>query len=306
MNSRFIGIIAVVSLTMFALTGLNCAPTEPSGPPPELLSEMSGSKAIYDQVKGLEPSEEILKPYEQAMARTEEQMEAGIYSEAIESAKQATMLVHIAFAKARYEKLLAYDPPQTLTYHSRIKISEADKAFKDNDYDKTIQIADQAREQVELAIKAQQTVVGDTQQRMAKLKKDIETMYQPSLALIDGYWDIHDALAKKDHNQAAKLLSEIDKLRAQQQRIALTGDKYLMVNATAQEVLNIGNPRMYASITETGYLKPPHIATVKPGTNVIFIRSMLYSREKIFYYVQDPHTGNIGWMSEHYILRAGH
>ena len=86
----------------------------------------------------------------------------------------------------------------------------------------------------------------------------------------------------------------------QEKRMSYTERKTFRVTASEEYIKRWGDPRVYKEITTDGKLREI-VATVRPDTDVLFVRTELFSRGRTFYLVRMQTTGAQGWMAEQYV-----
>jgi hypothetical protein len=208
----------------------------------------------------------------------------------------------IAAAEAAYEDLMKLNPPSTMTFHYRTYMKEAEDAREAGDYEKALEAARKAKEQAKLARKARIQGLAELKRELEEMKPEIEHLFMPPLSLVDLYWDALETVEKYDYEKAKKLTEEFKFKLDQEKKMTYVETKYLTVTAPEEYIRKWGNPRVYGEITPEGKLSGKSIvATVAPHTEVMLIKTMMYSRYKTFYLVEIPGVGIQGWMAEQYL-----
>ena len=207
-------------------------------------------------------------------------------------------------ARASYEELLAYHPPEALTYHYRSLMSQAEQARAKKDLKGAMELAEKAEEQARLAHQAWQTEISKSRENLSLAKEKLEELFPVHRQLIKRYWELEAKFGKRQFEglgaEVTELLKEID----QANEFSLTMSRTMMVSAPAEYLVLYGNVRIYQEITSEGKLKGV-VATVAPGLRVEVIRMRLFSPELNFYLVKVPDTGEQGWMAEKYLSSEG-
>jgi len=215
----------------------------------------------------------------------------------MEMARKAELEAVRLHGRLVYEELLKMNPPNSLTYHYRSNLKKSTDAEAAGDFDEALRAAKEARKQASLAIDLQSDCKKMAEASLKELKKEIEGLYRPSSRIIKGYWE---ALEITEGGNCALMTEKVEGLKnmvAQFRDTTMPANRVFRVYATLEYVKTYGHPYMYAEITEKGFLARD-VNQVLVGTEVIFVRSKLYSPSKTFYLVKDPDKGIQGWMAE--------
>ncbi len=289
-------IIFIAVLTIFS-----CAEKKPQGPPAELTSAISEAEALFAKVSGKYAlTDQQAAPYRENIGRARQLMETGDYEKALAMAKTAQLEITLAWARRTNEELAGYNPPPTLTYYYRQNMLKSEEARKAGDLDGAIRFAAEAQDQASHAIEVQAGCIEVAREELRKIKGELEYMYRPAHEMELLYWEALDELPMKDCSRVQpkvdRLWAYINKAKAQ----TITQKREFTVTATPEFVRQYGDPIMYEKITPNGYLET-RVNRVPVGFPVIFLNSMMFSRQKTFYYVEDPRAGVKGWMAERYL-----
>jgi hypothetical protein len=294
MKKSALSIFLFLALTLVVAS---CAPKKPAGPPQPLVDEIAAAESVYHDLSALGPSDQDSAAYRALMADAKAGMDAGDYKAAMAKARAAHLEAERLYARMVYAELEKYHPPTPLTYHYRQGLKDSDDKQKAGDIPGAIQAAQDAREQARLALELQKQCMADASKRLAGLKNDLELLYKPSLDLIQLYWDSMGSLAQQDCDKTKAMVSDLANRVAQFKSNTIVMQRVYYVSATFDYVKMYGDPWMYAEVTPDGMLKT-RVNQVQVGQPVTFIHSMMFSRDKTFYYVEDQRNGVRGWMAE--------
>ncbi|HUT53819.1 MAG TPA: hypothetical protein VM658_10550 [bacterium] len=274
-----------------------CAPKKPAGPPQELVDEIGAAESVYHDLSALNPSDQNSASYRALIADAKGKLDAGDYKGAMAKARAAHLEAERLYARLVYAELEKYHPPTPLTYHYRQGLKSSDDAQKAGDIPGAIKAAQDAREQARLALQLQKQCMDDMAQRLAGLKNEIELLYKPNLDLILLYWDSMDSLPQLDCEKSKAMVNELARWVAQFKANTIAMQRVYYVNASFDYIKMYGDPYMYGEVTPDGKLKT-RVDQVQVGQPLTFIRSMLFSRDKTLYFVEDQRNGVEGWMAE--------
>ena len=147
-----------------------------------------------------------------------------------------------------------------------------------------------------VALEFQKQCLEKTGEVLARLKQEIEVIYRPDYEMVALYWDAMEVVKERDCNRAQKMVEELKRMVEHAKLFTVGAERTFIVASPPEFVRVYGDPVMYEEVTPKG-LKG-QLTRVPVGQRVIFIRSMLISREKTYYYVEDTRTGIRGWMAE--------
>lgn len=293
MSCRMLSLPALFMLLFL----MSCATTSTKAPPQELLDSISQTEAIVEQASKLSGSDTDAVRVRSLLDQARSSMDSGNYSEAMKKARAARLEAERYHARATYDVLMSYNPPNTYTYHYRQKMKDSDDAMARRDIDGAIAAAREAREQAELALRLQQECMKAAEDKLAEMKKELEHIYQPDWTIEMLYWDSLDALPEKNCEKSKQMVGELERRVAQTKANTISLERRILVVTSPAEFVRIyGDPVMYAEVTSAG-LKT-EINRVPVGQPVAFINSLMVARNRVYYYVEDPRNGIKGWMAE--------
>lgn len=206
------------------------------------------------------------------------------------------------FSKARstYAELMSYNPPETLTYHYRTLISQAESLKAKGDTGQAIALAEQAGEQAAMSLQVWKEQIAKIRVSLDQARTDLQTLYPVNYPLIKRYWEDEARYQKKEFQTLPKEADQLVKDISQTRNTSIVADRYIMVDAPDNYIKQWGNARIYQEVTSEGKYKTV-VDTVPNGTRVKFIRILLFSPEQTIYFVESPSTEKQGWISEKYL-----
>jgi len=206
----------------------------------------------------------------------------------------------IARAQSINDELVSLNPPETMTYHYRNLMSQAEAARAKGDFPKAIDLARQAADQAAKSLQVWKDQIAQARQKLAQAKDQLENLYPVNYPLIKRYWADEALFRQKAYQGLASEADQLLKQIEQARNMSIISDRTIMVNAPQEYIKRWGDVRVYAEITPEGKFKNP-IDTVPNGVRVKFVRALLFSPEQVFYFVEVPTSGKQGWISEKYL-----
>lgn len=207
-------------------------------------------------------------------------------------------------ARASYQELLSYNPPEGLTYHYRSLMSQAEQARAKKNLKSAMELAQKAEEQARLANQAWQAEISKIREDLNLAKEKLEALFPFHKTLVKRYWELEARFAKRQFEELGTELAELLKEIDQTNEFSLAMSRTMVVSAPAEYLAFYGNVRIYKEITSEGKLKEV-VATVAPGVRVEVVRIKLFSPELNFYLVKVPDSDTQGWMAEKYLISEG-
>lgn len=205
-----------------------------------------------------------------------------------------------AKAKASYDEMMKYNPPETMTYNYRNLMTQAEQAKAKGDLKKAINLAQQAGDQAVLTIQLLKDRATKTRERLDLARDQIELMFPVNPNLIHRYWQLDYRFKSRDFNgldvDVENFLKDIERER----KMSIIENRTLTVYAPQEYTKQYGDVRLYKEITPEGKLKNI-VDTMGNGARVKEVRIKLFSPDLTFYYIQTQ-TGTEGWMAEKYLI----
>lgn len=274
----------------------SCAEKKPQEPPRELLDEVASIEALYQEASRLGPSEKDASSYHSLMGSVRGAIDAGDYKTAADKARFARLEALRLYGLLTMRELDKYNPPNNLTYHYRQNDKTSDEAEAKGDIGGAIRASKEALRQADLSLSLQMQCIEKAGKDLALLKKQIEAYYRPDFEILNLFWNTVSMVKDKDCTKAGKMLGELTRRVEYAQRNVIGSSRTFAVSSPPEFVRTYGDPVMYKEATAKGL--SGELTRIPVGRRVIFIRTMLLSRAKTYYYVRDTRTGLEGWMAE--------
>jgi hypothetical protein len=212
---------------------------------------------------------------------------------------------NVDFSKARaaYDELMTYNPPETMTYNYRKLMSEAEQAKAKGDMAQAASLAKQAQEQAVLSLKVLRDMVAKFREKLDTARSEIEKLYPVNQNLVKKYWELEGRFNRRDlqglDDDINALLKRID----QESKLTVTYERKAQVNAPQEYVKQWGDVRIYQEITPDGKLRGV-VDTVGNGAKLRVIKIKLFAPESTFYFIETG-IGTQGWIAEKYLISEG-
>ena len=205
-----------------------------------------------------------------------------------------------AKAKASYDELMKYKPPETMTYNYRNLMTQAEQAKAKGKLRLAVNLAQQAGEQAVFTLQVFKERIAKSREKLDQAKDQIEQIFPVNRNLIQKYWQLDSRFRNRDYEnleaEVDALLTEIER----EHKLSIMQDRSLNVYAPQEYIKLYGNVRIYKEITPEGKLKDM-VDTVPNGARVREVKVRLFSPELTFYYIQTG-SGTEGWMAEKYLI----
>ena len=287
----------LVLILAFAGAFWACPEKKPQGPPQELIEEIDQAEKAFEQLSAYSLSPEETSDYYSLLKEARTLMSAGDYEKAMDRALRAELEAVRLHGRLVYQELLATNPPKSLTYHYRNYSKQSENAEAKGDIREALRLAREALRQASLALEYQKNCMDTVKADLERIKQELELLYRPDYELIQGYWDAVEALSSENCDQLSNRIKSLQQKLEFMKSTVISIDPLFTVSASDEYVKKYGQPWMYKEVTKEGYLSG-RVNQVPVGTRVVFIRSLLFSRSKTFYYVEDTRNGIRGWMAE--------
>jgi len=277
--------------------------------PDQVESELTRARGILEQMKSYDIPEKTQEYYWNILRQAETAKKQGNFESAMNLAKQAgdqgAEFVRVwREQQEKYEALMKYNPPETMTYHYRNLMSQAKTAGEQGRVDIAKDLARQAGEQASMSLQVLLEQLNKTREKLDQIREELETLYPVNYPLIKRYWQAEALYQKKDFQNLPGITDQLLKDIQVAKNLSIIADKTIRVNAPQEYTKQWGDVRVYQEITPEGKLKTV-IDTVPNGMRVKFIRVRLFSPDLNFYYVEVPATGKQGWIAEKYLDVGG-
>lgn len=281
-----------------------CQP-KPSIQPEQVNAEFLKTKAVLDELNSLNLPEKMVEHYQELFQQAENAKKQKNYDIAIELAKKisadASELLQVWRDQAsKYAELQSYNPPETLTYHYRNLMSQAETAGKQGNVDLAKDLAKQASEQAGLSLQVWKDQIATLRTKLDQAREQLENLYPVNYLLIGKYWELEAQYQKREFQTVMQKIDAFIKEITDTRQMSIVLDRSIVVNAPPEYIKQWGNARIYQEITPEGKLKTV-VDTVPNGMRVKFIKVKLFSPELTFYYVEVPSSQKQGWISEKYL-----
>ena len=211
--------------------------------------------------------------------------------------------VDFSKAKAAYDELLSYNPPETMTYAYRKLMSEAEQAKAKGDMSQAVSLAKQAEEQAVLSLKVLKDQIAKYREQLDSARSKIENLYPVNKTLVKRYWELEARFAKRDFQGMDDEINIILKRIDQEGKMSVVAERSARVNAPQEYVKQWGDVRIYQEITPDGKLKGV-VDTVGNGAKLKVIKIKLFAPDSTFYFIETQ-IGTQGWIAEKYLTSEG-
>ena len=211
--------------------------------------------------------------------------------------------VDFSRAKAAYDELLSYNPPETMTYAYRKLMSEAEQAKAKGDMSQAAGLAKQAEEQAVLSLKVLRDTIAKYRGQLDSARSKIEALYPVNQSLVKRYWEMEARFAKRDFQGMDDEINIILKRIDQEGKLSVVSERSARVNAPQEYVKQWGDVRIYQEITPDGKLKGM-VDTVGDGAKLKVIKIKLFAPDATFYFIETG-IGTQGWIAEKYLISQG-
>jgi hypothetical protein len=286
-----------MSMVLFLMLSA-CPKSNPPKPvPPELDERVKAAQAAFAQLAPYAPGEQDAAKYRQCLQQSGKLKEAGDYDGAIKQAKLAELAAVRLNGELVSRELQKFNPPLSTTYPYRQGLKKSEDAELAGDLAGALAGAQEALKLISTALNSQGDCLKTGGEDLADLKKQLELLYLPEYSLVLDFWDAADALAANNCDKLNQAMGTVRKKIEIYKRSTVSGGKTFTVTAPPEYLKQYGQPYLYGQVTKEGYLAN-RIGQVETGTVVVFVRCMLFSRDKTFYYVRDEKGGLEGWVAE--------
>jgi len=211
--------------------------------------------------------------------------------------------VDFSRAKAAYDELLSYNPPETMTYAYRKLMSEAEQAKAKGNMTQAAGLAKQAEEQAVLSLRVLRDTIAKYRGQLDSARSKIEALYPVNKSLVKRYWELEARFSKRDFQGMDDEINIILKLIDQESTLSVVSDRSARVNAPQEYVKQWGDVRIYQEITPDGKLKGM-VDTVGNGARLRVIKIKLFAPDSTFYFIETQ-IGTQGWIAEKYLTSEG-
>jgi hypothetical protein len=294
MDRRWAWLLAV---GLMATLVSGCPTKAPTGPPQDLLDRIAAAEAAFGKAAAYSPGGADAAKYEQRLAEARRLRDAGNYPAALKEARLAEVAAVRLNAELIDRKLGQAGTPPSLTYGYRQNLKKSEDAEAAGDLDGALNYAREALKQISALLTERGDCVTAGQAELIELKEQIEQLYRPANSMITAYWDASDAIAAKNCEKIASSLDKVSRQVADYRRTYIMMTPMFTITATREYTKQFGDPYLYGEVTKDGFLGKRQ-GQVPVGATVTFVKSLLYSRDKTYYYVRDEKFGQEGWVAE--------
>ncbi|MFO8056394.1 MAG: hypothetical protein R6V10_03765 [bacterium] len=289
--------LSILLLACLSLYGCAEKKTGAQGPPQEVSDALNAARSAYEGLPKRAEDREEVRTYQKLMDEARKAVDSGDYDKALDKALSARLVVERLHTQLVYEKLKnKYNAPSKLTYHVRQEMSKSKSEEEEGNVRGAIQASVEARQQAEMGVEYEKQCLQKASDRLSEVKSSIEKLFRPSFEIIELYWRIHHLIESRECGKAEPRLNKLERLIRKERETTIYSERRFEVHASEDYVKKYGKPAMFESVSKEGLVKV--VNRVRPGEQVIFKKSLLYTPSRTYYLVKDPKTSITGWMAE--------